>query len=161
MITPAPTSPIANTLARGLFEGFLEASTLVSAGFNSASASQAPSPRLKMSFIGTSYELHLIPKGPIQAKVGKRLVGIIRALARRIDIVQTGGRYIEPVMGRPRRIQGSIVAIGPSTNSIVVDASVPIHCECTDPQRPATSFQVGQFVSFDVIDGATFTQAQA
>jgi hypothetical protein len=108
---------------------------------------------------GTSYELHLEPSGGIgeiksSCEVGKRIIGIIRAEAKRIDEVRTGGRYVEPVYGRPRRVQGRIVAIaGPA---VVVDAGVPIHCTPTDPRQEASSFEVGQFVSFDVKPGASF-----
>jgi len=146
MITPAPTSPIAGTLARGTYEGLVPATS-------------ARQECVKMAFLGTSYEMHLVPTRPVKADVGKRLIGIIRAQARRIDIVKSGGRYVEPVIGRPRRVQGPIVAIEPSSNSIVVDAGMPIHCTCTDPRQQAQSFEVGQFVSFDVLDGSTFTQA--
>ncbi len=59
--------------------------------------------------------------------------------------------------GRPRRVQGSVIAI--DGNSIVVNAGVPVHVEPTDPRQTAASFEVGQFVSFDALDGATFTQA--
>lgn len=71
--------------------------------------------------------------------------------------MQSGGRYLEPVYGRPRRVQGSVIAI--DANSIVVNAGVPVLVEPTDPRQNPGSFAVGQFVSFDALDGATFTQA--
>jgi len=73
--------------------------------------------------------------------------------------VGTGGRYVEPVYGRPRRVQGSVIAIDQANNAVVVDATIPIHCTPTDPRQKATDFQPGQFVSFDVLEGATFTPA--
>jgi hypothetical protein len=102
----------------------------------------------------TSYQLFLVPIGEIAAKVGGRLIGVIRARARRVDVVQTGGRYVEPVVGRPRRVQGRIVKI--EASAIVVDAGVPIHCALTDERQTPDQFEVGQLVSFDVHDGATF-----
>ncbi|QYO64365.1 hypothetical protein [Leptolyngbya sp. 7M] len=85
-----------------------------------------------------------------------RIIGIIRAKARRIDEVTTGGRYIEPVYGRPRRVQGTVVAIEP--DAVVVNAGMPIHCTPTDPRQRPGDFKPGQFVSFDVLEGATFEQ---
>lgn len=146
MITPSPTSRIDPTLVRG---------TLVE-----AVAATATKPAfIKLTFANTSYEMHLIPTGPITAEPGKRIIGTIRAKARRIDITETGGRFVEPVYGRPRRVQGTVIAIDAGANAVVVDATVTIHCAPTDARQRATDFQPGQFVGFDVLDGATFTQA--
>jgi hypothetical protein len=145
MLTPAPTSRIDPRLARGVLEETLEPS--------------ATRPeRLVLSFPNTSYRVHLIPQGKVQTPVGKRIIGTIHAKARRIDEVRTGGRYVEPVYGRPRRVQGRV--IGTEAGAVVVDAGVPIHCTPTDPRQKAADFQPGQFVSFDVLDGATFTPEQ-
>jgi hypothetical protein len=81
---------------------------------------------------------------------------MIRARCRRIDVVGTGGRYVEPVYGRPRRVQGTVISTDASRNTVVVDAAIPIHCTPTDPRQKATDFQTGQLVSFDVLEGATF-----
>ncbi len=146
MITPQPTSALDPALARGIFAGL-------------APATNTRPECIRLALLGTSYDLHLVPTTPIHTQVGKRLVGTVRAQARRVDIVQSGGRYVEPVIGRPRRIQGSILAIDPEHNAILIDASLPIHCELTDPRQHAQDFAPGQFVSFDALDGATFTQA--
>ena len=37
------------------------------------------------------------------------------------------------------------------------DAGIPIECELTDDRQKPGDFAAGQFVSFDVMDGATFT----
>lgn len=144
MLTPAPTTRIDPRLARGVFEGPIAATATKPAMVN-------------ISFPNTSYQVHLIPVGEVQAEPGKRIIGTIRASARRIDEVKTGGRYIEPVFGRPRRIQGRIIAIEPG--AVVVDAGMPIHCTPTDPRQKPGQFQVGQFVSFDALEGATFQQS--
>jgi len=144
MITPSPTSRIDPSTARGTLVEIVEA-TATKLGF------------IKITFPNTSYEMHLIPTSPITAEPGKRIIGTIRAQCRRIDVVGTGGRYIEPVYGRPRRVQGSVVAIDAANNAVVVDATVPIHCTPMDPRQKAADFQPGQFVSFDVLDGARFS----
>jgi hypothetical protein len=144
MIEPAPTSKIDPRTARG---------TLVEV----VPATATRPGRIAMGFPNTNYELHLLPTGPIRTPEGKRLIGIIRARAKRIDVVETGGRFVEPVYGRPRRVQGAVVAA--EGNALVVDAGMPIHCEPTDPRQKAGDFQPGTLVAFDVLDGATFTPA--
>lgn len=143
MITPSPTTRISPELARGVLAAVVEA-TATKPGY------------IKLTIPDTSYELHLRPDGPISTPVGKRLIGRIAARTRRMDTVKTGGRYIEPVAGRPRRIQGHVVAVDPAANTITINAGVPFHCTLTERQQ-AANFEVGQFVSGDVLDGATFT----
>ncbi|MCC6322535.1 MAG: hypothetical protein IT438_13990 [Phycisphaerales bacterium] len=137
MIHPAPTSPIAPTLARGVLA--------------------ASGPHAVIEFPNTNYQVHLVPTAPITSPVGKRIVGTITARARRVDVVDTGGSFVEPVAGRPRRVQGRVVAIDPRRNTIVVNAGVPIHLVLTDERQEAGQFEPGSLVSTDVLDGATFT----
>lgn len=145
MITPSPTATIDPALARGVFAGHLPATA-------------TKPPYVKIAFPNTSYELHLIPTGDpaaITTPVGKRIVGTIRCQARRIDVTGTGGRYVEPVTGRLQRVQGAVIAVGPA--SIVVNAGVPVHVTPAAPGQSPSSFEVGQFVTFDAMEGATFT----
>jgi len=104
---------------------------------------------------GTDYQLHLLESTPTQTTIGKKIRGRITAQARRVDVIKTGGRYIEPVAGRPRRIQGRIVAIDHDADAVVVNAAVPIHCKTNAHQR-ATDFAVDQLGSFDALPGARF-----
>jgi hypothetical protein len=142
MITPSPTTKIDPSLARGTLTEVV-AATATKAGF------------VKVSFPNTSYELHLAPAAPVRTEPGKKVLGVIRAKARRIDTVETGGRYVEPVFGRPRRVQGTVISVG---DSVLVNAGVPIHLTPTDPRQKLSDFQPGQFISCDVMDGATFEE---
>ncbi len=110
-----------------------------------------------MAVPGTSYQLLLSVYQPVAAAIGKRLVGTIKANARRIDKTDSGGRYIEPVYGRPRRIQGSVIAINPADQSLTIDAGMPITVKPTDPRQRFDQFQLGDFVATDLLNGATFT----
>jgi hypothetical protein len=138
MITPHPTSKIDPAVARGVLHG-------------------TSGERVVFAVPDTNYQLHLLPTGPITTPVGKRLLGVIRAKARRMDHTTTGGQFIEPVMGRPRRVQGTVLRV--DANSVVIDAGVPIHCEPTDPRQRPDIFKPGDFLGFDVLDGATITPA--
>lgn len=106
---------------------------------------------------GTEYRLELVVSELPGTPIEKKLSGIIRAQARRVDVVKSGGRYVEPIFGRPRRVQGAVIAANTSDNSITVDAGVPIICTLTDPRQRAEQFQIGDFVSFDVMPGTRFT----
>jgi hypothetical protein len=147
MIQPAPTSSIDPTLARGVLEENVPATATRPA-------------HIVVSFLNTSYRMHLIPNPPtrpVSTPVGKRIVGRIDVSARRVDVVDTGGRYVEPVYGHPRRVQGSVLQTDDGTNTITVDACVPIHLRLTDRRQAASEFAIGVLVSCDVLDGATFT----
>lgn len=106
----------------------------------------------------TDYRILLKTYQPITTPIGKRITGIIRAQARRVDVVRTGGSYIDPVYGRPRRVQGEILEVDPSGQCIMVHAgAAPIVCKLS-PQQRADAFKVGDYVSFDVLEGASFSQ---
>lgn len=144
MITPHPTTKIAPYLTRGTL------------------AANHPSTATKPAYVvveipNTSYQLHLIPAGAVTTAIGKRTVGVVRVDARRVDVVKSGGRYVEPVTGRPRRVQGAVISKDASANTITVNAGVPIVLKLTDARQRADQFNDGDFVSCDVLDGATYT----
>lgn len=147
MIEPSPTTKIAPNLARGVLQEIIPA-TATKQG------------HAVVRIPNTSYQLHLVSTTVSTANVGKRVVGTIHAKAKRVDTVGTGGRFIEPVYGRPRRVQGFVVETDPAKNTITVDAGgAPITCELTDTRQKPGDFAEGQFVGFDVLDGATFELA--
>lgn len=153
---PGPRTQADPALARGVLADAVEATATAPA-------------YMVFALPGTSYALHLRTQTPtidLRPSLGKRAVGTIRCRARRVDVVSTGGRYVEPVMGRPRRVQGTILQTRPAENAIVVSAGgavtadglpMPIVCELTAPNQRAEAFAVGQLVSMDVHEGATFT----
>lgn len=105
---------------------------------------------------GTDYRLHLRVQQPLQVDLHHRISGVIRTRARRVDLVGTGGRYIEPVEGRPRRLQGTITAVDPAANTITVRCSgCPFVCLLMAGQK-AAGFSTGALVGFDVERGAMF-----
>jgi hypothetical protein len=114
--------------------------------------------KLVLAVPGTDYRLQLVPAGQIETGLNERISGTIRANARRVDVISAGGRYIEPIFGRPRRVQGRIIGGDPKANTLVVLACVPVTVNLMDHQQ-AGQFAVGQMVSFDVEPGASFEQA--
>ncbi len=103
----------------------------------------------------TNYRLHLLIDAPLEAEVGDRITGTIHCQAKRVDVVPAGGRFIEPVFGRPRRIQGRVIGGDVSQNTLHVQCGVPVIARLMSSQQ-ATDFKVGQMVCFDVVRGAKF-----
>ena len=118
---------------------------------------QADERLIVLALPGSDYRLHLAVDAPVQTPVGKPVTGRIVAQARRVDVVTTGGRFIEPVYGRPRRLQGTVVETNESADTITVQCAAGgvFECRLMRPQRP-TDFQRGQLVAFDVERGAKF-----
>jgi len=118
--------------------------------------------QLVLALPGTEYKLHLkIDQRPADAKVGQKLTGTIHARAKRVDRINAGGRYVEPVFGRPRRIQGRVIGGDASSNTLIVQAGpgLTLHCVLTDPRQKIADFHMHQMVSFDVEPGARFVVA--
>jgi len=144
MLRPAPITKLPVQIARGV---------LVELGQEIAGRHESA----VIEFPNTNYQLHLVPTGVIRTPIGKRILGTIHAHARRIDVVGTGGRYIEPVYGPPRHVQGTIVAI--TDEDLVINAGVPIHCRPTERDQQPSDYELGQIVGCAVMPGATFTEA--
>ena len=108
---------------------------------------------------GTDYQLRLQSATSVEGPLNEKITGRVHARAKRVDVVRTGGRFIEPVYGRPRRLQGRIVAVHPQDNAITVHCGCPFICELTMNQK-ATDFTVGLLVGFDVERGAVFEQVK-
>ncbi len=118
----------------------------------------ASADKVIVSFPGTDYQLHLAPERPATTPVGKRILGIIKGQARRIDVVKAGGQFVEPVNGRPRIVQGRVVEVhaapgGPGT--ITVEAPMPMVLKVGELQR-AEQFKPGDMVNTHVLPGASF-----
>lgn len=148
---PAPTP----TIARGTLREIV-APTATKPGY------------LVFALPGSGYELHLRPvPGPeaIRAQPGQRLVGTITVQTRRVDLVKAGGRFVEPLVGRPRRVQGTVLAVDAANNSLTLSAGgasavdgpgLPIVCKLGDARQRAEQFPVGSLVACDVLEGGTF-----
>ena len=143
--------------------------TTQGSGLVHATLARADAGGVVLALEDTDYQLHLAPASPIAGgvagRVGKRITGVIRARARRVDVVGAGGRFIEPVVGRPRRVQGAVTAIDPAGNTITVHCApgCQMVCALTSPGQKAGAFATpgssGTLVSFDVEPGATFEPA--
>lgn len=109
---------------------------------------------------GTHYELHLKPTEEVTPSPQGRVRGQVRLPVWKLDVVTAGGAFIEPVYGKPRRVQGSVTAVLPLTNSVVVDVcGQPIIGDL--PSRwNAAELVIGSRVGLDIPEGGTFEPVQ-
>ena len=105
---------------------------------------------------GTSYRLHFKPGARITKEPGKRIIGTISGKALRIHAAAAGGKFIEPIYGHPRIVQGTVVAIDTTANRLLIDMVVPVWLVVPNGQT-TNEFSVGQMVNMYVESGMTFT----
>jgi hypothetical protein len=114
---------------------------------------------VELSLAGTEYRLRLaLPQPAPGLALGKPASGVVRVKAKRVDPARAGGRYIEPVFGRPRRVQGLVTSIDPHAQTITVLAACPVVARLLPSQR-AEAFEAGDLVGFEVEPDASFTPA--
>jgi hypothetical protein len=87
---------------------------------------------------------------------GARVRGTILAPAWKVDCVDLGGNYVEPLAGRPRRMQGAILAVNAAANELTVQVGYEVTVKLPDKYR-ATDYQVGQRIGWDNLEIPTFT----
>ncbi len=149
MIHPEPTTKIDPTLARG---------TLVEV----RDATDAAPAMVVLSFPNTSYQIALEAGDDLalfRSHLGELVMGRIFARALRVDRPHAGGRRIEPCIGSPRRVMGTVVAVDPIADVVVVDAGAPIVLRLTAPGQEAGQFADAEFIACDVQPGACFSIA--
>jgi hypothetical protein len=107
---------------------------------------------------GTNYELHLRPAGGrYDGPVGVPVELVLRARARKVYTVSSGGNFIQPIFGPPRVIQGRVRAM--DDRHVTVHAGTPIVIEL--PAEPHAidlnrgPIAVGAMVNVIALPGAT------
>lgn len=122
-----------------------------------ARLAEASDSMVVLTFSGTDYRMELRVTERPTTEIGKRVQGVIKGQARRIDVCGTGGKFVEPVYGRPKRVQGKIVAINMTAGTVTVDAGCASLVMKVDANQEAGDFNEGDFVTFAVLPGAMFT----
>lgn len=108
---------------------------------------------------GTNYQIHLVPTKPVSTEAGKRVSGTIALDVWKVDYVESGGAYIEPVYGRPRRIQGRVIDTNEGTNTVVIEVIDTPMVAKIPGMEPVSRIKVGQLLAVEVRDGSTFDPA--
>lgn len=112
--------------------------------------------KIVIALPGTDYRMRLVIEIEPPVAVGQKITGTIHATARRVDVIPAGGSYVEPVAGRPRRVQGRIVGGHVPSRTLYVKAGPTLICTLSDERQNVGDFHLNQLVSFDVEPGAVF-----
>ena len=99
---------------------------------------------------------HLNSTTPFQP--GDRITGTIHAPAWKLDRVDLGGNYVEPLYGRPRRMQGTILSVNAAVNELTVKVGYEVTVKLPEKYN-AADYLPGQRVGWDNIEIPTFTPA--
>ena len=91
---------------------------------------------------------------------GARVRGTILAPAWKVDRVELGGNYVEPLAGRPRRMQGAILAVNAAANELTVQVGYEVTVKLPVKYR-ASDYEIGQRIGWDNLEIPTFTPAPA
>ncbi len=91
-------------------------------------------------------------------QIGSRVVGEVYAYARKAEMVSLGGNYVEPLFGRPRRMQGMVLEQNVIRNELRVQTGYEVTVKLPENQ-PATEFPIGSHVGWDNADWAEFRAA--
>lgn len=109
----------------------------------------------------TNYELYL-DGGASAAPTNVPVKAMIRAAARRLWTVPSGGNFIAPIFGPPRTVQGRVQLV--DGNQLVVHAGMPIvvtlPTEDVALDLSSGAIGVGTLVNFVAMPGATIELLQ-
>ena len=100
---------------------------------------------------GTNYRSTFKYAGAAPLQVGQRVNAVVHAPTRKIEVVSDGGNYVEPLFGRPRRMQGRVVEQHATTSELLVQAGYPVRVKLPHGQTVA-DFPVGSRVGWDNAD---------
>lgn len=106
----------------------------------------------------TNYLLYLQTAQPYQGPIGKLISAAIRAKARKVYTVPSGGGFIAPIFGPPRTIQGRTLLV--ENGKLVIRAGVPVEIELpvSDDAVDLSEgpIQPGTMVNAVALPGASF-----
>jgi hypothetical protein len=106
--------------------------------------------------LGTTYELRLEALGESRLPPGKRIRVLIRATARKLWTVPSGGNFIVPIAGPPRIVQGRIKYLDDA--QMVLHAAAPVIVELPREESAydlaCGPLRVGSLVNVTILSGA-------
>ncbi len=113
--------------------------------------------RVIVGIANTQYRVHLAVDQPIDVPVGKRLRGLIRCGVWKVDQVnEGGGSFVEPIYGRPHRVQGPVIGRLPELNAVIVEVYDCPFVGLLPERYDAAQYPDGDRIGLDVYEGARF-----
>jgi hypothetical protein len=117
---------------------------------------------LELGVPGTEYRLHLACEGDPSrlqpSAAARRLRGTIHGKALKLSKAHGGGKFIEPLWGHPRIVQGTVLDADAAGNRLLVDLAVPAWLTL-EPGQSASEFPRGTLVNMYLASGMTFRPA--
>ncbi len=111
---------------------------------------------LRVSGFHYAHTFTLAGNPPPALAPGARVRGTIHAPAWKVDRVELGGNYVEPLLGRPRRMQGTILAVNAPANELTVRVGYEVTVKLPEKYQ-AADYKVGERIGWDNIAIPTFT----
>ena len=112
---------------------------------------------VRVAIPGSDYRLTLLSpaeqSAALRGREGRTILGCVQAKALRLHRAGGGGRFIEPLDGAPRIIQGQVKEVDGSGRRLLVEAAVPMWISLAAGDDPA-GFAVGDLVNCYVESGA-------
>lgn len=113
---------------------------------------------------GTDYRITLSPSvGPSSFPVpasrrNRRIRGTVLGRALKMHRADAGGRFIEPVHGQPRIVQGTVSRVDAANDRLLMDIVIPmwITVETGVTGQSASDFQTGELLNFYLESGTRF-----
>jgi len=106
----------------------------------------------------TNYQIHLQTARPYTGPIGQLIDARIRAKARKVYTVSSGGGFISPIFGSPRTLQGRALHV--EDRQIIIRAGVAISVELPQPETAvdlsAGPIAVGSMINVAALPGTTF-----
>ncbi|MGA2442394.1 MAG: hypothetical protein ABSH08_15680 [Tepidisphaeraceae bacterium] len=106
----------------------------------------------------TNYQIHLQTARPYTGPIGQLIDARIRAKARKVYTVPSGGGFISPIFGSPRTLQGRALHV--EDRQIIIRAGVAISVELPQPETAvdlsAGPIAVGSMINVAALPGTTF-----
>jgi hypothetical protein len=106
----------------------------------------------------TNYQLYLQAVRPYTGPIGQPIDARLRAKARKVYTVPSGGGFISPIFGSPRTLQGRALHV--EERQIVIRAGVPIAVDLPQPDDAIDldngPIEVGAIINVAALPGMTF-----
>ncbi len=104
---------------------------------------------------GTNYRNTFKFAGAGGLAPGVKVFGAIHVPARKAEAISDGGNYVEPLFGRPQRMQGLVLTQDLQKNELVVQVGYEVTVQLPADQN-VSEFPVGSRVGWDNADWPMF-----
>jgi hypothetical protein len=118
---------------------------------------------IRVAVPGSNY-VFTLEAGPdaaqLRGREGRIVTGRVEARAMRLHRASGGGRFVEPLEGTPRIIQGLVRAVDAPGRRLLVEAATPIWLSL-EPEDDPRTFAEGDLVNGYLLSGAKFVPESA